>query len=127
MFNPLRYNPMPNQKSLRDALCTLLTVHKPTFLSAKLIIEMPHDEDVRISIRAGCRECPDTTFSAMQEAILEALSKHVGDPIVADDLAKLAGYEATGGAWKRALAELVTRGYLENCRPGYRLRTEGNS
>lgn len=73
---------------------------------------------------------PDTAapLTAMQEAIVEVLKRSAGEPpVTGDDLAQLAGYESTGGAWRKAIAELLMRGYIENCRPGYRLRTEATA
>lgn len=81
---------------------------------------------IRTEIPCALATVPfDRALSACQEAIVEALKKCDGEPpITGEALAKLAGYESSGGAYKRALAALIAAGQVINCRPGYQLRNE---
>lgn len=87
-----------------------------------------HGHDVVVAIPAAIKPDEPPPLSAMQEAIIEALKRSAGEPpITGDNLAEIAGYVGGGGAWRKAIADLLLRGYIENCRPGYRLRTEAMS
>lgn len=99
----------------------------PNHRGGQIVVKPSTGGSVRITFPAsvGSDQLSGYTPSKMQEAILEVLKRAAGeDPITGEDLAKAAGYEATGGAWRKALAGLIASGQITNCRPGYMIRNE---
>lgn len=110
--------------AFRSAIHAQFTRFFPDHSGGTAIVEL-YGQTITVPIPSAIADDIETPLSKMQEAIIEALKRSAGElPVTGDDLAQIAGYEGTGGGWRRAIADLIIRGYIENCRPGYRLRTE---
>lgn len=97
----------------------------PGHQGGELVVWLPNQRRAVMPLRVYLSDCEpsSTALSTMQEAIVEALERHTEGPMLGNELADAAGYRATGGAWKRALAGLVDMGRIGNGGRGYLLKS----
>lgn len=118
---------MTPPRAFRAAAHAMFTRFYPDHGGGVITVHL-HGADVVVPIPAAVDKDAPGPLTPMQDAILEVLKRAAGeDPMTGDDLAEAAGYDGASGAWRRAIADLILRGYIENCRPGYRLRTEATA